>query len=311
MYPQQEIIKNILETFDQSAIVQFREFLAKQPNVTKWMIASDYCLHDSDRPQDVMSFAIIPYDDWFDKIKKEIGAAIPCDIKKARDIGNPAITYFRKQTIFHVSFILSKDGTLLTNGPGSNKLAIARESIKITIEHLVEMDLDQADIRKLRALALDAQSNGFNTKLFSDVLLLSVLFPFITLIIARERSVEIVGWFSDRDSMTKWHDGVVWTFAYENTRGIGGFLGIDIDSAKITVALPDMSSGKEEMWYDNFIRIADYFAGAIAAWDTVANGVKHKKHARMLRDVIADAPNVVIMKLTIGHYGMQCARLDV
>jgi hypothetical protein len=59
------------------------------------------------------------------------------------------------------------------------------------------------------------------------------------------------------------------------------------------------------LWYDELIRIADYFAGTVAALDIKANVVPSDKFVRLLRGVIADAENVAILRLRIGDDGLQ------
>jgi hypothetical protein len=89
----------------------------------------------------------------------------------------------------------------------------------------------------------------------------------------------------------------------ENMHGIAERLNISIDAIRFPIAVPD-SQGPAGLWFDELIRVADYFAGTLAAWNTKANFVPKVKYARMLREVIADASNVAILKLRIGDDGM-------
>lgn len=57
-----DFLRTLFNTFDQSAINDFRGFLAENPQVTKWQIAADFCLHDKERPNNAFAFTIIPYD---------------------------------------------------------------------------------------------------------------------------------------------------------------------------------------------------------------------------------------------------------
>jgi len=41
------LVDHLTSTFGMSAIGEFRKFLAKHPMATKWMIASDYVINDS------------------------------------------------------------------------------------------------------------------------------------------------------------------------------------------------------------------------------------------------------------------------
>ena len=48
-------------TVNKSAIHQFKNFLQKYPEVTKWFMCSDYCIADTKKPNDVVSFVLYPY----------------------------------------------------------------------------------------------------------------------------------------------------------------------------------------------------------------------------------------------------------
>ena len=41
-------------TVNKSAIHQFKNFLQKYPEVTKWFMCSDYCIADTKKPNDVV-----------------------------------------------------------------------------------------------------------------------------------------------------------------------------------------------------------------------------------------------------------------
>lgn len=77
-----EVIKLIENTINQSAIKDFRSFISKFSYVTKWILCSDYCFDDKNKPNNVMSFVLYPYifkiNQWQEIIKK----LQPKDIKK-------------------------------------------------------------------------------------------------------------------------------------------------------------------------------------------------------------------------------------
>jgi hypothetical protein len=87
-----------------------------------------------------------------------------------------------------------------------------------------------------------------------------------------------IGWFSDRDKLTTWCDGVLWDYAMENVLGIADQLGIRLEATQFPIAVPDPSTpAKDPLWYDELIRIADYFAGSLAAFDKATNVVPSDK----------------------------------
>ena len=102
---------------------------------------------------------------------------------------------------------------------------------------------------------------------------------------------EKVGWFCDRDSMTSFCDGVIWDYALENFLGLSELLQIKRGSTMPIIAAPDRSSGHEVMWYDEYIRAADWLAGTMAAWDQRSNTIagEQDKYLRVIEDVVAGA----------------------
>jgi hypothetical protein len=95
--------------------------------------------------------------------------------------------------------------------------------------------------------------------------------------------------------------------------GASRLRGINVDRTEVRVAVPAEPIGP--MWFDELIRLPDYFAGTIAAWNTPANTLpeqpKSLLFAQMLEHVIADASNMVVLKLNIGGDGLQWRRIAV
>ena len=306
MFPPDDVVRALLNGFDRKHLDQFRRFMQGCAGTTKWMIVSDYCVHDSTRPEDVMALSIVPYQDWFPNIRDRIRAALPKDIKKTSNIAKKTIEFLKQPTLFHIAVVLDRDRTFFTNGAGSDRLAIARQSIKTDVAQTSALGRDPGRIARLKELEQASLANSFNVELTSDLAILSLLYSFVSLLLAREGTQEIIGWFSDRDCLTSWCDGVLWDYALENASGIAERLGIPLGATQLPIAVPDPNTpAKGRLWYDELIRIADYFAGTVAAFDKTTNVVPSDKFVRLLRGVIADAENVVILRLRIGDDGLQ------
>jgi hypothetical protein len=190
-------------------------------------------------------------------------------------------------------------------------LAIARESVRITTDAAQVAERSEEQVERFKKLRQASLANGFNVSLMSDLAILAILFPFVSLLIARESKPEMVGWFSDRDALTTWCDGVMWNYATENVHGLAERLKVDLHGVEFMVAGPDSTLGADTMWFDEFVRLADYFAGTLAAWDIRRNLLVGPKFVQIVRDVIADAANVAILRLAIGDKGMGASRLAV
>lgn len=303
-------IEVLFETFDQSGRTAFRDFLEQNPSVTKWHISADFCLHDEDRPNNVFAFSIIPYDAMFDEIKDEIQKSIPRDWKKSKIISPEVIKFLHDKRRFHFAFILPLAPQVFYNGDGSDPLAIARESVSMIVNALIKQDRPGDSLRRLRALKQESQANRFNVELLSDLFLLSDFFCFITLILARERRIEMVGWLPDRDKMTTWCEGVVFDVGVQNLIGLAEHFSIAIPDGGPLIAVPTPDAGKEAMWYDELVRLPDYVAGVLAAWNFETNKIPadRDKYRVMAQDFAAFAENIMVFKVRYDT-GFQSGRI--
>jgi hypothetical protein len=313
VFPPKMIFDKMIECWDGSSRALFRNFVAANAGITKWMISADYCLRDNTRANDCYAFSIIPARNSFTDLRDLIRAALPKDIKRARYLSQDGVVLLTDPHIFHIVVVVPKDRDVFNNGPANNPLEISREVAKITLDRAREMERGDNTLKPLRKMVEAARAKSFNYELYGDLLLLGFFFPFVSLLLNRERKAEIIGWMSDRDNMTTWGDRVVWNNATESFRGLGELSGIDVDGTEVHAAVPAELSGP--MWFDELIRLPDYFAGTIAAWDAPANALpdqpKSLLFVQMLEHVIADAGNAVVLKLDIGGDGLQWRRLAV
>jgi hypothetical protein len=304
--------KLFLETFDGSAVAMFRQYLARNPGVTKWMIAADFALHDPQRPMDCMSFTVLPYDASPDDINSDVTAVLPRDLKRSKELPTNAAAWLRDCRRFHVIITMNRERRVFYNGAGIDARTVAREHIELTLSSLVGSS-DQKVIGRFKSLRQKAQAKAFNVDLLSDIWMLGIFFATLTVIIGRNRQSEIIGWFPDRDNMTNWCDGIWRDYAYFNTHAICDALDVNMSKTRMSVGVPDRSGAKEVMWFDYMIRAADWFAGAIAAWDRTANQIPgdHSKYRKMLEDVVADADNIVLLHCDVKESGAQFRRAVV
>lgn len=296
------LINTLFDCFDKSARKDFRAYLASNSEVKKWQIAADFCLHDKERPNDTFAFSLIPYDAYPQELFQEIKNKVPKDLKKTRDVPDASIAFLRESRRFHFAFILSEQATIFDNGDGKDPpLKIARESIDMTIYAMRNAGRSEANLRRLKLLKKEAQANRFNTSLLTDLYVFAYLICFVSLALARERDLKVIGWFADRDSMNTWCDGVVWDIASETLHGLADHLHIEIPESAPAIAIPDPElPAHEAMWYDEFVRIPDYFAGILAAWDLDQNLVPgdREKYKKLSRELIADAHNTAIFRVS-------------
>ena len=163
----------------------------------------------------------------------------------------------------------------------------------------------------LGELKRSSASGGFNLKLLSDMFMLSHMYSFVTLALARDNAASIIGWMSDRDKMTFAFDSVLWPIAFENVHGLAEHFQIILPAGGPNISVPTPTGealgggigakpGASIMWFDEFIRIPDYIAGVLSAWDFPVNGlpVGQPKYLDLVENVMAKADNTVVLRVT-------------
>lgn len=317
MVPVDDILKALFDTFDKSALEDFRRFLVCNALVKKWMIAADFCLHDKERPNHVFALTVIPYDDYHSTLQDEIKEAIPKDLKKTRDVPAKTKVCLLDPRRFHFAFVLKSPPDVFNDMQGRDRKVVARECLRKTLDMLKQHGRSQKTIERFKQLVQKAERKNFPVELLADMFLFAYLLSFVTLALARERRNEIVGWFSDRDNMTTWCDGVLWDIALENVYGLASLLNISLPDGLVQIGVPTSeeelaqlaasapgAASVDPMWFDDLIRLPDYIAGVMAAWNLATNQLPtgKAKFQHLAEDVIANAKNMAVMTLTYGDY---------
>lgn len=298
MIPPEKLIEILTETFEKSAINDFKNFLLENHSVKKWMIAADYCIGDKTRPNDVFAFTLIPYDDHLDTLKREITNSLPNDIKGTKTITGNAVSFLKSGRRFHFAFVFNETPKVFNNGPGSVPTIVVKDCLDLTIAKLDQSGRTSENLKNIKLLRQKANSKSFNVNLISNMFILSYLFTFVTITLVKEREIEKIGWFSDRDKMTIWCNGVVWNLGLENTLGMASLFGLKIPDGDPIIGVEPTSQQKGKMWFDEMIRIPDYVAGVIATWNFNKNFQNRaEKFEELTRSFLADTANLAIIKI--------------
>jgi len=109
---------------------------------TDRIIAADFALHDKNRPMDCFAFTILPSDAWPADIEKDVGQALPKDLKKSKALDEAGAEWLRDQRRFHVMITVNKDRIPFSNGPGTDPRQVAREHIDKTLAQAAAHGID-------------------------------------------------------------------------------------------------------------------------------------------------------------------------
>jgi hypothetical protein len=306
-----QVVKSLLNTVEQQAEANFRRFVIGR-GITKWIIASDLVVGDSSRPNDAFAFTVFPYDAPFDQMQREIRTAGGSkDLKKIKSVGHPMLNYLREARRFTFGFIVNKDREWVPN------VETARKKIDFTIALMRKWrDADQQRdiIGRFVALRQKARANAFNTKLFGDIVLTSTLAGFVAMLLVKHGSPEIIGWFPDRDKITSAYDKIAHDLFSVDASAFCQQIGIDRAAVKLAIGVPGNPEGSANgNWYDDLLRVPDYVAGTLAAWNIEKNLVPaaHPKFREILRGAVADNSNLLVLRLRLAADTAQASRVQV
>lgn len=313
MFGPRELFTAVDDTFQRGARQTLCNYLLGHPGMRKWIIAADYCMGDPSRHSNAFVFTLHPYDDWFLNSESSITNALSRDLKAARAVPPGGLSLLRHPHRLHVCFVTAKDLRLFADSAVLAEVTNVRAYIAAWAYHFRERERDPRDIAKVEALLQKSKANRFNLSLFKALYLTHFFFAYVTLALCRDSSPEIIGWFSDRDSMTSWCDGVLWPLTGETLHGLAEEHAINTRTTRYSIGVPGVHASYKRMWYDHLTRIPDYIAGTLAAWDFQNNHLPghHPKFVQMARDVMADNANVIVFKLSIGSQGLGCSRIQI
>ncbi|MCU4158426.1 hypothetical protein J1N10_20810, partial [Carboxylicivirga sp. A043] len=109
MKQEESMLQKLLDdTFNKSTIEQIENnYIGKVKSVTKWLCFSDYCLDDRSKPNNVVTFSLIPYISDLKELEEFIEENAKTDIKKTRSVNPKFIEFLKKYPLINFSFILN------------------------------------------------------------------------------------------------------------------------------------------------------------------------------------------------------------
>ena len=193
------LVDSLISTFGMSAIREFRNFLAKHPMVTKWMIASDFVINEPQAASDAYAYTFFPYNAEIQDLKAKVVKLVPKDFKKTKTVQPQLHEFFKSGETFTICLLTPKKYNV------AGDIHAVRRSLDETLRMMRnwhDADGQQKVIKAFERLKERAKANNFNAQLMSTIMIATVLAAFCGIILAQERKIEIVGWFPDRDNIT-------------------------------------------------------------------------------------------------------------
>lgn len=311
------VLRALEETFGKSALDDFRSYISLHPDCRKWLVYSDYCIHDKTKPNDVVSFVVAPYDIPFDTEKRFLDILAPVDWKQTVSVSPDFLAYLRTPRLFYVCIIL-EDTRALTRAPDRRPRQVVASQIEATVR-MVESWVEAGScnenycrevLRRLKRLAQEMDRPSANLTLYRDILLTSALAGFICFELTAVSKAAITGWFSDRDKLIEAYDGVAFDLALLNHHALCERHGMDSARTKMVFGVPSVDA-RGKPWYDEMNRLPDHMAGALADWDLSRNIVTKDKASEMLSRAVAGNPRFVLLRLNSDGKGFWWSRIAV
>lgn len=272
-------------------IAQVDEFLKRASYSPKWMLYSDYCLGDRSKPNDVLTFALIPFisEEKYQEIEQKIKETQPVDIKHTRSISGEFMDYIKSQAVFSFSFIVN-DRQLLFGSDETEQLKTV-EAFLNNLKSAFTRWRDNADNDQQREYYKEtiAKIKKQLREIFLkkkvkdqiDVILITLLAAYYTASILKNLpDIQIFGWFPDRDKTNETCEGLaVPIFNALQYEYIGA------KQYQFCAAKPDSQTVP---FYDDENRIADVICGTLADYNFKDNLISKDKFDEVLQGLMAD-----------------------
>lgn len=271
--------------------MQVRDFLEKTSFSLKWMLYSDYCLDDKNKPNDVLSFVLIPFisEEKYQELEQKIKETQPVDIKHTKSIGSEFMDYIKTQAVLSFSFIVN-DRQLLFGTDEAEQVKTVEQILNGWKAGFIKWR-DSAENEQQRDGYKDtiAKINKQLREIFLkkkvkdqiDVLLITVLAAYYSASILKQLpDIQIFGWFPDRDKTNETCEGLaVPIFNALQSEYLGA------RQYQFCATKPDSQSVP---FYDNENRIADIICGTIADYNLKENLISKDKFDKVLQGLMAD-----------------------
>ncbi len=289
------------ETMNKSSINQFKNFVEKYSDVTKWFMCSDYCFDDKSKANNVVSFVIYPYILDFDEWNDVINSMQKSDLKNCRKVSPLFCDFVKAGYIFSFNFILDRNCILDKWKDKASMDTAIQDLINMTElwQQTTPKNAERYKMmnKKLKGLQYQTNRKTFNYKLLGRVMGVTFLASYLKYLLLREvPRIEIFSWMSDRDAITNWNDEI-YLELYQITSHclISNHLTPQKNNEVTEVAIENID---KNMFHDSLNRVADFICGGIADFNYSDGSVTGAKQCKLIEDAISDNDYLIILKIS-------------
>lgn len=302
------VLKQLLDAYFDKEDMQrkIKSFLEESNGSKRWMLYSDYCLDDSNKSNDVVTFVLVPFisEEHYCEMQHTIAKLQPTDIKHTKFINKDLLDYLKGKPVLFFTFILDKRKTLFGDDHEKRVDSIKSALAEMTDgyekwcdtarnEELLAHYKKTAKLMRLKVRYME-ETKTPNVKLLGDVLLIAYLGAYVSYRVLENVDVEIFGWFSDRDKVISGEDNIIVPifnyFLHNLWKGEKQY--------QFCTMTPDQNV---ELFYDEFNRMADIIAGTMADYNLTDNVISADKFDTVLTEFVADNPKVLTYRCFIDE----------
>ncbi|SHL31286.1 hypothetical protein [Flavobacterium saccharophilum] len=288
-------------------------YLKDLKNITKWSCFSDYCFDDKNKPNDVVTFSLVPYITDYSIIENHIKEIAKTDIKNTKSIQDKFITFLKEYPLINFSFILNDRKEIFGHTHDIRKenvlqqLNLTKDLYSNWIKNQPEKELYYRKIIKTIDSCISEVKRGKKINIYIDVFLVAFLGAYVSYIILNElKNIEIFGWFSDRDKIFDVQNGFIVNIFNNNLHCLL------YDKQIPYQFVSSLSNSNFDVFYDQFIKIPDYIAGTLADYNMIDNLVSKDKFDIMLTKYMGNnTHNNFVFKIFKEDNQFNCAKISI
>ncbi|MBC3212922.1 hypothetical protein [Serratia fonticola] len=292
----------------------FKRFLNKNKHITKWMIFSDYAFYDQEKPNDVVTFSIIPYQYDFYDFGDFIGSISFKDAKKLKAIKKNFINFINSNEILSLSIILPPKRRL----DPINEREMLKSRFKMVInmaKHWIknegEKEYYKEILKKYKEMLAELNKAGANLKYVRDMDIVASFVSYISFQICQENRTELVGWFSDRDAILDYKiNQFKKPLIFDLIDNLFHVLMFNIDEnykERIVYGVPEKNG---PVWYDNYNRIPDLIAAALSDFDFNKSKCTNEKFKPVMERLMTNSDKNIVYRLDVNDGELTASIID-
>lgn len=140
------------------------------------------------------------------------------------------------------------------------------------------------------------REKNFNLSLYKKIHLNSFLAAYLCTFLQRQKNIEIYSWLSDRDDMTTYGSGIINALYFWRKEEIKKIIKVKFPPIKEGIII---SESKTKPFYDELIRVPDYFCGTLASLIGFARNkdkyieFSNNKYSQIIKNVLETNENIV------------------